>query len=76
MASTIESSDWEQGKLVTTSAKLWFAKGALTATFNHLKSHSNNVLAAEAVVQEHMKPKLQNFIQPVFDQVKPSTKSL
>lgn len=73
MHSAIEELDYAQNQLATTSAKLQVAKQALTATFDHLKHHSDTLQAAGAALQEHMKSNWRNHMPSVFDQVKHST---
>lgn len=62
MWSAIEERDCARNKLAKTSVKLQATKRALNGTFDHFKQHSSNVQAAEAAVQERMKPKLCNYM--------------
>lgn len=73
MLSAIKGRDHVQGKLSTALAKLGFASGAFTATFDHLKRDFNDVWAAEGAVKERMRCHFGNCIQTIFDKVKKST---
>lgn len=62
-----------QRELVTTSAKLQVAKGALTAALDHFKRHSSTLCVAEAAVQERIKSNLLNYIWAVLYEIEQTT---
>lgn len=75
MRTAIGGCDSEKGESRTALIKHQAAKGALSATFDHLKENSSNLQVAKAAVQEHMKFILRNCIQRVLEKAEKSTET-